>query len=199
MIFKLLIFLDKDITDSRVCLSSRILEQPWLPFSLPAPAWTHTRDKRRRCCAGKGSIPWRLLFCAFNPQGHRVQEIWWWRKLVKIQAHSAVRDLTPREGALRTNTAHSGPCCTIIANCRHFEACFPTYTSSTKSTSSQCLGMDSPASRSLMHSQCITSTAVALIFPCPEGNAAMAAATVLHGSLSPQPSVQALNPLCTEP
>lgn len=118
---------------------------------------------------------------------------------MKIQAHSAVRDLTPREGALRTNTAHSGPCCTIIANCRHFEACFPTHTSSTKSTSSQCLGMDSPASRSFMHSQCITSTAVALIFPCPEGNAAMAAATVFHGSLSPQPSVQALNPLCTEP
>lgn len=167
MTFRLLIFSDKDITDSQVCFSSHILEWPGLPFSLPATIWTDISEKRRQCCAGKGNIPWRLFFFACEPQA----EVCWWRKLVKIQAYSALQDLTPQEGGLMSNTARSGLSCIIIANCRHFEACFSTHASSTKSTYSQCLGMDSPAPRFFVHSQ--DSTAVTLIFPCPDGNAAM--------------------------
>ena len=48
-----------------------------------------------------------------------------------------------------TNAPHLGLWCISIANCRYFEACFPTHTFSTKSFYSQCLGMNSPGSQLL--------------------------------------------------
>lgn len=65
------------------------------------------------------------------------------------EAHAAFQDLTPQEGGLMTNTRYLGPWCLNIANCRHFEACFPSHTFSTKSSCSQCLGTDSPGSQPL--------------------------------------------------
>lgn len=61
-----------------------------------------------------------------------------------MQAHTALRDLTPQEGSLMTNAPLSGPWCVSVANCRHFEAWFSTHTFSTKSSHSQCLGTESP-------------------------------------------------------
>lgn len=120
---------------------------------------------------------------------------------MKIQAYSVLSDLSPQEGGLMTNTAHSGPWCIVMANCRHFEVGFPTHTSSTKSTYSQCLGTDSPALGFFIHSQYVTSTAVTLIFPCPDANTTI---TCCHCppwvpfSPASQPSMQSLNPICTE-
>lgn len=151
---------------------------------------SHKRQ-RRQCCAGKGNIPQGLLLCAPEPQGCRMQEVCWWRKLMKIQAFSALWDLTPQEGGLMTNTAQLGPWCIIIANCRHFEACFPTHTSSTKSTYLQCLEMDSPAPRFFIHSQYITTTAITLIFPCPDGNSACIPLSSMGPDLPSQPALQA--------
>lgn len=177
----------------------------WTSLFTPCSCMNSHKRLRRQCCAGQGNIPEGLLFCACEPQGCRMQEVCWWKKLVQIQAHSALRDLTPREGGLMTNTAHSGPWCISIATCRHFKRCFPTHTSSTKSTYSQCLGMDSPAPRLFIHSPYITTTAVTLIFPCPDDNAAMACCLCppwvpFSPASQPasQPCMHSLNPICTE-
>lgn len=173
----------------------------WTSLFTPCSCMNSHKRLRRQCCAGQGNIPEGLLFCACEPQGCRMQEVCWWKKLVQIQAHSALQDLTPREGGLMTNTAHSGPWCISIANCRHFKPCFPTHTSSTKSTYSQCLGMDSPAPRLFIHSRYITTTAVTLIFPCPDDNAAMACCHCppwVPFSPANQPCMHSVNPICTE-
>lgn len=107
MIFKLLIFLDKDITEKQLCFSSHVAAQlsaAWTP--LPAPCQLHvlTLEREGSSVQKGGTVPEGFLFCACEPWGCKMQGGCWWRKLMKTQAHTALWDLAPKEADLLTNS-----------------------------------------------------------------------------------------------